>query len=372
MYMHLRLLATSFGLLVLLLCYHFNLLLCGYRGQHRVWVMFGFGRTANPRPFTQSALLAGSGPSSPDPLPSPTNLPTTATGASTTAGGSGRPSSLGGRHILVDDDVGSDRAALWDDMSMEEFQDFVGQAVNSNNINNIGGLTAAGIIHRSSLDSKDPLRSGGSEWSGIPPSSSSSSARRTPSPPPSSSSSSSQAAGLERRPSPSIMSAPSSSSTLPSLPTLRPRPPSSEDDLSGSAFVSSSTSSSSSSSIGKRKFNIAIISDFFFPRLGGVELHQYQLAQCLIRRGHKVIVITGTYSSNKCHTERQGIRWMTNGLKVYYCPQMYIKDQASLPTFFSFFPLLRNILLREQIDIVHGHQVIIPYAQATSPTSVVY
>lgn len=39
------------------------------------------------------------------------------------------------------------------------------------------------------------------------------------------------------------------------------------------------------------QLRICIVSDFFYPRLGGVELHQYQLAQGLIRRGHKVCAL---------------------------------------------------------------------------------
>lgn len=31
-----------------------------------------------------------------------------------------------------------------------------------------------------------------------------------------------------------------------------------------------------------------MISDFFYPNMGGVENHIYQLAQCLVARGHKV------------------------------------------------------------------------------------
>lgn len=31
-----------------------------------------------------------------------------------------------------------------------------------------------------------------------------------------------------------------------------------------------------------------MVSDFFFPNMGGVESHIYQLGQCLIRKGHKV------------------------------------------------------------------------------------
>lgn len=38
----------------------------------------------------------------------------------------------------------------------------------------------------------------------------------------------------------------------------------------------------------KYKYSIAMISDFFYPNMGGVEMHLYQLSQCLIKRGNKV------------------------------------------------------------------------------------
>ena len=40
---------------------------------------------------------------------------------------------------------------------------------------------------------------------------------------------------------------------------------------------------------------IAMVCDFFYPRLGGVELHIWSLAQCLLRRGHRVVVVTHAY-----------------------------------------------------------------------------
>lgn len=93
-----------------------------------------------------------------------------------------------------------------------------------------------------------------------------------------------------------------------------------------------------------------MVSDFFYPNMGGVEMHIWSLSQCLIQRGHKVIVITHAYG------DRQGIRYMTNGLKVYYLPLTVCYDQVIFPTLFSFFALFRNILIREKIHIVHGHQ----------------
>ncbi|KAI9880258.1 MAG: Phosphatidylinositol N-acetylglucosaminyltransferase gpi3 subunit [Pleopsidium flavum] len=96
-------------------------------------------------------------------------------------------------------------------------------------------------------------------------------------------------------------------------------------------------------------YNIAMISDFFFPQPGGVESHIYQLSTKLIDRGHKVIIVTHAYEG------RTGVRYLTNGLKVYHVPFFVIYRESTMPTVFSFFPIFRNIVLRERIEIVHGH-----------------
>ena len=46
-----------------------------------------------------------------------------------------------------------------------------------------------------------------------------------------------------------------------------------------------------------------MISDFFYPNMGGVENHIYQLSQCLIARGHKVCavyMVTHSLLENHC------------------------------------------------------------------------
>jgi len=93
-----------------------------------------------------------------------------------------------------------------------------------------------------------------------------------------------------------------------------------------------------------------MISDFFHPNVGGVENHIYMLSANLIRKGHKVIVITHSHPP-----DRVGIRWLLPSLKVYYIPFPTIASSATLPNFFTFLPYLRTILLREHIHLIHAH-----------------
>uniref|UniRef100_A0A0E0Q6H9 phosphatidylinositol N-acetylglucosaminyltransferase n=1 Tax=Oryza rufipogon TaxID=4529 RepID=A0A0E0Q6H9_ORYRU len=99
-----------------------------------------------------------------------------------------------------------------------------------------------------------------------------------------------------------------------------------------------------------RKHRILMVSDFFFPNFGGVESHIYYLSQCLLKLGHKVIVMTHAYGN------RSGVRYVTGGLKVYYVPWKPFLMQNTLPTLFLTFPIVRTILIREKISVVHGHQ----------------
>lgn len=55
--------------------------------------------------------------------------------------------------------------------------------------------------------------------------------------------------------------------------------------------------------------------------------------------------------------DRAGVRYMTNGLKVYYTPFQPFHEGDTISTYYATFPLFRKIMIREQIDIVHCHQV---------------
>lgn len=97
------------------------------------------------------------------------------------------------------------------------------------------------------------------------------------------------------------------------------------------------------------KHKICMVSDFFYPNMGGVEEHIFNLSQCLLEHGHKVVILTHSYG------DRVGVRYMTNGLKVYYIPVKVFYNQCVLPTMICSLPLIRYIFVREEIQIIHGH-----------------
>ena len=70
-----------------------------------------------------------------------------------------------------------------------------------------------------------------------------------------------------------------------------------------------------------------------------------------MKLGYKVIIITRAFNN------RIGIRYLQGGIKVYYLPlQPLVIKTIIAPSFFNSFALMRQILIREQVDIYHGHQ----------------
>lgn len=94
---------------------------------------------------------------------------------------------------------------------------------------------------------------------------------------------------------------------------------------------------------------ICMASDFFYPSIGGVEEHVYNLSQKLLSLGHKIVVLTHAYG------DCSGVRYVTGGLKVYYLPIKVCYNQCILPTAVCNVPMLRAVLLRERVEVVHGH-----------------
>lgn len=58
------------------------------------------------------------------------------------------------------------------------------------------------------------------------------------------------------------------------------------------------------------------------------------------------------------YADRRGVRYLDNGVKVYYVPMPGMLDAVVFPvSLFELFSLFRYIVLREGVTIVHGHQV---------------
>ena len=96
-------------------------------------------------------------------------------------------------------------------------------------------------------------------------------------------------------------------------------------------------STSASPVVARRRHCVMMLSDFFLPSIGGVELHIYALATRLRARGHKVVVYT------HAHPGRVGVRWITRGIKVYHVPRVVMYDNCTFPNFFGAFKLFRKV-----------------------------
>lgn len=79
---------------------------------------------------------------------------------------------------------------------------------------------------------------------------------------------------------------------------------------SGAAGPAATMPADKPGSRARRRLSILMVSDFFYPNTGGVENHIYQLSQCLLSRGHHVVVLTHSRKTPP------GIRYLTNGLKA--------------------------------------------------------
>lgn len=96
-------------------------------------------------------------------------------------------------------------------------------------------------------------------------------------------------------------------------------------------------------------YNIAFVTDYFYPGTGGIETHVARIGEELVKAGHRVIVITHKYKHH------EGIVKI-GSLVVYYLDMPVVACNTVFPTLFSSYILYKEIFRRHQIDVVHGHQ----------------
>lgn len=94
---------------------------------------------------------------------------------------------------------------------------------------------------------------------------------------------------------------------------------------------------------------IAMISDYFYPRLGGVENHILNLSKELRKIGHEIVIITNA------NTGISGVHYI-EGFKTYYLTLFTMFSGSVFPTIISSALPVVEILLAERIEVAHGHQ----------------
>lgn len=110
---------------------------------------------------------------------------------------------------------------------------------------------------------------------------------------------------------------------------------------------------------------VALVSDYFYPKFGGVESHIIGLASGLLRLGLHVVVVTHTYGTShvgkvdlhltKLATISETETNDTIRLTVYYLPVGIVAMNSMFPSLFPTFRFFPMLFEKEKINLVHGH-----------------
>jgi phosphatidylinositol alpha-mannosyltransferase len=103
---------------------------------------------------------------------------------------------------------------------------------------------------------------------------------------------------------------------------------------------------------------IALVSEYYYPVLGGITEHIYHLATNLTRKGHDVTVITGKYVGRHSHhvPEEESFRVERLG----YGLPVYSNGSFARVTVGRLAPRMRRLFERERFDVIHAHSPLTP------------
>ena len=97
---------------------------------------------------------------------------------------------------------------------------------------------------------------------------------------------------------------------------------------------------------------ILFFSRLFYPHIGGVEKHVFEVSKLLVKKGHEVTVITEQYSPEL------KLRKMIEGIEVFRIPKY---KEGKFKKFKIWKWTLNNNQLIKNADIVHCHDVFFWY-----------
>ncbi len=116
---------------------------------------------------------------------------------------------------------------------------------------------------------------------------------------------------------------------------------------------------------------VALVTEFYYPHLGGVTEHVHNLAKSLIALGHHAIIITSLMGSPGDASERENpagdepmVRRIGTSRIIYSAGSF-----ARITTGFGLRRQIRLLLERERIEIVHVHGGLAPVLGLTAPSA---
>lgn len=93
---------------------------------------------------------------------------------------------------------------------------------------------------------------------------------------------------------------------------------------------------------------VLFLSRLFYPHIGGVEKHVYELSRVLIKKGYKVTVVTEQYKEDLKKSEA------IERIKIYRIPQC---SDSWFKKFFIWSWLWKNRKIIKSSDIIHCHDI---------------
>lgn len=97
---------------------------------------------------------------------------------------------------------------------------------------------------------------------------------------------------------------------------------------------------------------IGLVTEYFYPHLGGITEHIYYFSKELVRRGFEVVILTG-YEGEECGVEiPQGLRVIRLGRSV---PIFSNNSYAKVTIGWGLGKKVKKVLAEEQFDLLHVH-----------------
>jgi glycosyltransferase involved in cell wall biosynthesis len=111
----------------------------------------------------------------------------------------------------------------------------------------------------------------------------------------------------------------------------------------------------------QKRYKICLLSDCYFPTVGGIQTHVYNLAQTLAAKGHSVHIVTNYIAFP---VKKAGLNLLLqheeHGIKLHYLHGLIFKGLNYRTFDLRIVRQATEIFKQERFDILHGHSVYSP------------